>query len=355
MTSGLSSARRSSRAFSSAIDGGRMNTLTTSLRIFSHDLPGALPVDVEHHVLAARQGLLDRLARRAVEIAVHLGPFEQIAALAHLVELVGRDEPVVHAVDLRGALRPRRHRDRQVDARVLAHEVLGQRRLAGARGRRQDQQQPPRRMRVPSPTARHSTFCTCSRNCSTTALRSSPIRDRATSFALAQSVFASRPNSWARKSSRRPTAPLAVRSSRAAATWAPQTVELLADVGARGDQHRLLVEARRVEALSRVEKRRNLRLEPRPDGLRLTGGARLRLVDEPRHRDEMALDDSRERPSLAPPRFLQGCDHAAGRGAEVVRPAPGPSPRRRPRPRSRRRRARRGARRGRPGARRRAT
>ncbi len=54
---------------------------------------------------------------------------------------------------------------------------------------------------------RYSTFCTCSRNCSTAALSSSPILVSSTSFALAHSVLASRLSSWARKSSRRPIGP----------------------------------------------------------------------------------------------------------------------------------------------------
>ena len=65
----------------------------------------------------------------------------------------------------------------------------------------------------------HSTFCTCSRNCSICALSSSPCAVRLTSLALAQRVLASRASSWARKSSRRPIAPPSSISARAAATW----------------------------------------------------------------------------------------------------------------------------------------
>ena len=50
------------------------------------------------------QRLLDRVARRAIEIAVHLGPFQELAVLAHALELAHRHEVIVLAVDLaRGA------------------------------------------------------------------------------------------------------------------------------------------------------------------------------------------------------------------------------------------------------------
>src|SRR5262249_17737525 len=59
---------------------------------------------------------------------------------------------------------------------------------------------------------RYSRFCTCSRNCSTTVLSSSPILVSATSFDFEQSVLASRLSSCDRKSSLRPTAlPSAIR------------------------------------------------------------------------------------------------------------------------------------------------
>jgi len=45
------------------------------------DLQRALPVDLEHDVLAVHQALFDRLARRAVEMAMHLRPLEELAPL----------------------------------------------------------------------------------------------------------------------------------------------------------------------------------------------------------------------------------------------------------------------------------
>src|SRR5512139_4345363 len=43
------------------------------------DLQRTLPVDLEHHVLTALHALLDAGPRGAVEVAVHLGPFEEVA------------------------------------------------------------------------------------------------------------------------------------------------------------------------------------------------------------------------------------------------------------------------------------
>ena len=90
MISGGSSARRSSRRFSSGIEGGRMKTLTTSAAAFSRTCMRALVVDVEQDVLAVGQRLVDLAPRRSVEVAVHLGPFQQIAAVAHGGELSTR-------------------------------------------------------------------------------------------------------------------------------------------------------------------------------------------------------------------------------------------------------------------------
>ncbi len=75
--------------------------MKTRHRVGAHlldDLLRALPVDVEHHVLAAGEGLLDGLPRRAVIIAVHLRPFEKVAAIPHLLEIGDAlDEDVMHA------------------------------------------------------------------------------------------------------------------------------------------------------------------------------------------------------------------------------------------------------------------
>src|SRR4051794_41098519 len=78
---------------------------------------------------------------------------------------------------------------------------------------------PPSRCESLFQIGRYSRFCTCSRNCSTTVLSSSPILVSTTSFDLEQSVLASRLSSCDRKSSLRPTAlPSAIRRL-ACATW----------------------------------------------------------------------------------------------------------------------------------------
>ena len=64
------------------------------------ELARALPVDVEQHVLAGRERGHHRRLRRGVEVAVHLGPFEQLAGRLHALERGRVDERVVAAVDL---------------------------------------------------------------------------------------------------------------------------------------------------------------------------------------------------------------------------------------------------------------
>ena len=156
----------------------------------------------------------------------------------------------------------------------------------------------PRRLRH-TVTARYSTFCTCSRNCSTTALRSSPIRDSETSFALAQSVFASRPNSCARKSRRRPTDRRRRPAARAPpSTWARKAIQFLADVRARGDQHRLLVQPVRIERRPAVERVAAIIASSRArDRLGLSRRRRFGFADEALDRVDLAGADCRRGPA----------------------------------------------------------
>src|SRR5437879_13207144 len=79
----------------------------------------------------------------------------------------------------------------------------------------------PRRSTLSKPPAviGYSRFWTCSRNCSTTFFISSPVWVNSRSFDLEQQVLTSRLNSWARKSSRRPTGPPLPSIARACATW----------------------------------------------------------------------------------------------------------------------------------------
>src|SRR2546427_8779288 len=169
-------------------------------------LPRALPVDFEDQVVAALQRIEDQLLRSAVAVAVHLGALQKLAAAAHGEERRVVDEMVVDAILLARARRSRGVRDGELEARVLAHQRVDQRRLARPRRRGDDEQKPA-----------HSMFCTCSRICSTRTLSSSAQSDSSWLAAFEASVLASRLSSWAMKSSRLPTAPpcLSVRSASA--------------------------------------------------------------------------------------------------------------------------------------------
>ena len=92
----------------------------------------ALPVDVEHHVLAGTQRLLHRRARRAVAMpAEHAGPFQQFARRDHAVELRLVAEVIVHAVGFAGTRRARRDADRTPQIRLARQQCIGDRGLAG--------------------------------------------------------------------------------------------------------------------------------------------------------------------------------------------------------------------------------
>src|SRR5690606_18179131 len=118
------------------------------------------------------------------------------AAFAHLAEAPGIDEMIVDAFDLAVALLARRHADRKLQAVLDGKEVAGKRRLARPRRRRQDEDQAAAKRNRRSG---HSRFWICSRNWSTTALRSSPMAVSERSFAFEHSVLTSRLNSCARK------------------------------------------------------------------------------------------------------------------------------------------------------------
>ena len=99
------------------------------------DLQCALPVDLERHVVAVGDVGGDLGLRRAVEIAVHLRPLEEVAALDHAPERRHVDEVVLAAVLLAGARAAGRVRDAEaVAVGVLGEEALEEGGLAGARG-----------------------------------------------------------------------------------------------------------------------------------------------------------------------------------------------------------------------------
>ena len=103
-------------------------------------LPMALPVDVEHHVLAVAQRLLDRCARRAVAVpAQHACPFQQFARRDHAVEFRLVAEVIVHAVRFAGTQRARGDADRAPQIRLARQQRIGDRGLAGTGRCRQHQ------------------------------------------------------------------------------------------------------------------------------------------------------------------------------------------------------------------------
>ena len=99
------------------------------------ELLGALPVDVEQEILAFLEARLDLRFRRSVKVAEDLGPFEEFAGFDHRFEPGVVDEAVIEPVGLAGADRTGGDRDRHGDLLVLFEQPMGDRGLAGPRGR----------------------------------------------------------------------------------------------------------------------------------------------------------------------------------------------------------------------------
>jgi hypothetical protein len=100
----------------------------------------ALDVHLEQHVVPAGQVLLDRLTRRAVQVAVDVEPLEEPAGVADALELGAVDEDIVRAVDLTGTTWARRRRDRQPQPRVARSELPDDGPLADPGRARDDEQ-----------------------------------------------------------------------------------------------------------------------------------------------------------------------------------------------------------------------
>src|SRR5690606_6067815 len=174
-------------------------------------LARALPVDLQEHVVAGGEQRPDRLARRALPVAVHAGVFEEIARLDHALELAGADEVVVLGVALARPWRARGERDRQADALVTCEAGVDDARLSGTRWRRHDVQG--------TPHLAHSMFWTCSRTWSISTLSSIAAAEVRASTDFDPSVLASRLNSCNRKSRRRPTGSRWPSTLRISAMW----------------------------------------------------------------------------------------------------------------------------------------
>ena len=73
-----------------------------------HDLQGTLYLNIEDDVLPLLHGLVDKLFRRAVEVADILGILQKGVLRDHLAELVDVGKVIVDAVYLAGTRRTRR-------------------------------------------------------------------------------------------------------------------------------------------------------------------------------------------------------------------------------------------------------
>mmetsp|Transcript_60043 Transcript_60043/g.142152 ORF Transcript_60043/g.142152 Transcript_60043/m.142152 type:complete len:345 (-) Transcript_60043:389-1423(-) len=161
------------------------------------------------------QPVLDAGPRGAVEVAVHLGPLEELAASRHRAELVGRDEPVLAPVLFLAARRTRGVRDRDRQPGVQLQQCLDQAGLAGATGRRDDEE-----IAGIFHGRAYSMFWTCSRICSIATFISTEIFVSSRAADLEPRVLASRCNSWIRKSSRLPSSPPFFSSRVSSSRWA---------------------------------------------------------------------------------------------------------------------------------------
>ena len=73
-----------------------------------HDLQGALHFNIEDDVFPLLHGLVDKLFRRAVEVADILGILQKGVLRDHFAELVDVGKVIVDAVYLAGTRRTRR-------------------------------------------------------------------------------------------------------------------------------------------------------------------------------------------------------------------------------------------------------
>ena len=125
------------RAFESLLERPpcrRQDEDGAGLRQALADLAGALPVDLQKHEASGRQRIANRLHAGAVEIVVHLGVLQKLAALHHFPESLGGDEVVIAAVDFGRPGLARGVGDRESEPRLALHQRLDEAGLAGARG-----------------------------------------------------------------------------------------------------------------------------------------------------------------------------------------------------------------------------
>jgi len=123
------------QTFFQRFDAGRQDKDANRLGIQAFDLTHALPIDFEHDVHPRRRRLVNEIARRAVVVAVDLGPFEQGVALAHLRKLITRHKTVFASVHFAGTGRARRTRHGQAQGRIALEQGLDEAGFARAAGR----------------------------------------------------------------------------------------------------------------------------------------------------------------------------------------------------------------------------
>ena len=185
--------------------------------VLLHGLQTALHVDLQNQVVSLGKLFLYRTFEGSVAVLMHVRPLVKSALAHQFVKLLVRNKMVVHAFDFAGPGRARSAGHGKPHIRVPLHKLFGDHGFARARGSGDHEQKsstlhriiPPRFHSVRPVAASsvqngYSTFCTCSRNFSISALPSMARRVISISCDLEAMVFTSRLNSCARKSSRRP-------------------------------------------------------------------------------------------------------------------------------------------------------
>src|SRR5579864_3302526 len=183
-----------------------------------------LDVDVHQHVDPALEPRRHLGPRGAVVVVVPLRPLEELVAGDHRLERHGIGEVIVAPVHLAGARPPRGVANREGQSfanrrQAAAEQAADERRLAGAGRGGEDEELAALGGGSAHVSPPHSTFWTCSRTCSHSALASSTSRTMAALRHLAPRVLSSRKISWVRKSSRLPVAPASPATARKWLAW----------------------------------------------------------------------------------------------------------------------------------------
>ena len=96
------------QAFFKRLPRRRRDEDAHDIRPLMHNLQGTLYLDIEDDVLPLLHGLVDKLFRRAVEVADILGILQKGVLRDHFAELVDVGKVIVDAVYLAGTRRTRR-------------------------------------------------------------------------------------------------------------------------------------------------------------------------------------------------------------------------------------------------------